>query len=66
MMDDADALGEPSEDTAEFFTFHVPQTKTKVLLTSCRMLFGMGNTTIYAAGYLVKTTLWSWRILGAQ
>jgi hypothetical protein len=42
IVDDADTLEGKAEDAAEFFTFYVPQTKTKVLLTSRRVLFGMG------------------------
>jgi len=50
VVDDADSLEGQSEDAVEFFTFDVPQTKTKVLLTSRRVLFGMGNTTTHVSG----------------
>jgi hypothetical protein len=50
VIDDADTLEGQSEDAAEFFTFYVPQTKSKVLLTSRRVLFGMGKTTTHISG----------------
>jgi hypothetical protein len=50
VVDDADSLEGTSEDAAEFFTFDVPRTRTKVLLTSRRVLFGMGNTTTHVSG----------------
>jgi tetratricopeptide (TPR) repeat protein len=50
VVDDADSLEGQSEDAVEFFTFDVPQTRTKVLLTSRRVLFGMGNTTTHVSG----------------
>jgi len=54
IVDDADTLEGQAEDAAEFFTFYAPQTKTKVLLTSRRVLFGMGNTTTHIAGFNEK------------
>jgi tetratricopeptide (TPR) repeat protein len=50
VVDDADSLEGESEDAAEFFTLEVPNTRTKVLLTSRRVLFGMGNTTTHVSG----------------
>lgn len=50
IVDDADSLEGQSEDAVEFFSLSVPQTRTKVLLTSRRVLFGMGNTTTHVSG----------------
>jgi tetratricopeptide (TPR) repeat protein len=50
VIDDADSLEGESEDAAEFFSLDVPNTRTKVLLTSRRVLFGMGNTTTHISG----------------
>lgn len=50
IIDDADSLEGQAEDAVEFFSLNVPQTRTKVLLTSRRVLFGMGNTTTHVSG----------------
>jgi hypothetical protein len=51
VVDDVDSLEGEDEDAIEFFTFSVPQTKSKVLLTSRRTVFGMGKTTTYVGGF---------------
>jgi tetratricopeptide (TPR) repeat protein len=51
VVDDIDSLEAEDEDVIEFFTFSVPQTKSKVLLTSRRVVFGMGKTTTHVRGF---------------
>jgi tetratricopeptide (TPR) repeat protein len=50
VVDDVDSLEAEAEDATEFFSLIVPTTKSKVLFTSRRVLFGLGNTTIHVAG----------------
>lgn len=50
VVDDVDSLEGEAEDATEFFSLDVPQTKTKVLFTSRRVLLGMGNSTIHIKG----------------
>lgn len=50
IVDDIDSLDAANEDVIEFFSFHVPQTKSKVLFTSRRTIFGMGGTTTLVKG----------------
>jgi tetratricopeptide (TPR) repeat protein len=50
VVDDIDSLDAEAEDATEFFSLLVPNTKSKVLFTSRRVLFGLGNTTIHVAG----------------
>lgn len=45
IVDDIDSIDQENEEVIEFFSFHVPQTKSKVLFTSRRILFGMGAST---------------------
>jgi hypothetical protein len=51
IVDDIDSLDSSNEDVIEFFSFQVPQTKSKVLFTSRRVIFGMGNTTTHVSGF---------------
>jgi tetratricopeptide (TPR) repeat protein len=51
VVDDIDSLEGQDEDAIEFFTFSVPQTKSKVLLTSRRVVFGLGNVTTHIGGF---------------
>lgn len=51
IVDDIDSLDVENEDVAEFFSFNVPQTKSKVLFTSRRILFGMGSATTHIKGF---------------
>src|SRR5581483_11000691 len=50
VVDDVDTLEGQDEDAIEFFSFVVPQTRTKVLFTSRRQVFGMGGTTTHIGG----------------
>jgi hypothetical protein len=50
IVDDVDSLEGEGEDAIEFFTLHVPQTKSKVLFTSRRVVFGMANVTTHVSG----------------
>lgn len=50
VVDDIDSLESQDEDVIEFFSLHVPQTKSKILFTSRRTLFGMGGTTTHVSG----------------
>ncbi|HLG95881.1 MAG TPA: ATP-binding protein [Bryobacteraceae bacterium] len=52
VVDDIDSLEGEDEDAVEFFADHVPnKTKSKVLFTSRRTLFGMGNSTTHVGGF---------------
>jgi hypothetical protein len=51
VVDDIDTLEGEAEEAIEFFTLTVPQTKSKVLLTSRRTVFGMGGTTTHIGGF---------------
>lgn len=51
VADDIDSLQAEDEDALEFFMLSVPQTKSKVLFTSRRAVFGMGNTTTHVGGF---------------
>lgn len=50
VVDDVDTLEGEAEDAIEFFSLNVPQTKSKVLFTSRRVLLGMGNSTVQIKG----------------
>lgn len=50
VVDDIDSLEGSSEDAIEFFTLAVPQTKSKVLLTSRRTILGLGHTSTQVPG----------------
>jgi tetratricopeptide (TPR) repeat protein len=52
VVDDADTLEGMAEDAAEFFALDLPRTRSKVLLTSRRVLFGMGNKTTHVSGLM--------------
>lgn len=54
VVDDIDALETLDEAALEFFTLSVPSTKTKVLLTSRRVVFGMGGSTINVRGFSLE------------
>ncbi len=51
VVDDIDTLDSTDEDVIEFFSFTVPQTASKVLLTSRRVIWGMANTTTQVEGF---------------
>ncbi|MCC6329471.1 MAG: hypothetical protein IT174_13230 [Acidobacteria bacterium] len=50
VVDDIDSLESENENVIEFFSIQVPQTKSKVLFTSRRVIFGMGGTTTHVKG----------------
>jgi tetratricopeptide (TPR) repeat protein len=50
VVDDIDSLELSAEDATEFFSLIAPTTKSKILFTSRRVLFGLGNTTIHVSG----------------
>lgn len=52
VVDDVDSLEGEDEDAVEFFADQVPnKSKSKVLFTSRRTLFGMGNSTTHVGGF---------------
>lgn len=51
VLDDLDTLEGEAEDAIEFFTIEVPTTRSRVLITSRRQLFGFGNTTTEVQGF---------------
>src|SRR5205807_2607345 len=51
IVDDVDSLEGEGENAIEFFTLFMPQTKSKVLFTSRRVVFGMANTTTHVGGF---------------
>ena len=51
IVDDIDSIEKNDEDAIEFFTFVAPQTKSKVLLTSRRTIFGMATSTTQIEGF---------------
>ena len=50
IVDDVDSLEGGTENVIEFFSLEVPATKSKVLFTSRRTIFGMGATTTHIGG----------------
>lgn len=50
VADDIDSLDKTDEQAVEFFAQHVPQTGSKVLLTSRREIFGLGGCTTIVSG----------------
>jgi hypothetical protein len=50
IIDDVDSLESENEDAIEFLSFQVPNTRSKVLFTSRRIIFGMGGTTTRVEG----------------
>ena len=51
VLDDADSLEGTAEDAIEFFAIQVPTTRSRVLITSRRQLFGFGATTTVVHGF---------------
>lgn len=51
VVDDIDSIDTSQEDVIEFFSFTVPNTKSKVLLTSRRGIWGMANATTQVEGF---------------
>lgn len=50
VIDDLDSIERENEDVVEFFTFEVPRTSSKVLITSRRMYPGMSTTSTEIRG----------------
>ena len=51
VLDDVDSLEGEAEDAIEFFTIQVPTTRSRVLITSRRQLFGFGARTTVVQGF---------------
>lgn len=51
IADDIDSIETSEEDVIEFFSFTLPQTRSKVLVTSRRVIWGMANTTTHVEGF---------------
>jgi tetratricopeptide (TPR) repeat protein len=51
VADDIDSLESENEDVIEFFSLQLPITRSKVLFTSRRTIFGMGGTTTHISGF---------------
>lgn len=51
IVDDIDSLASENENVIEFFSLQVPETRSKVLFTSRRTIFGMGGSTTHVSGF---------------
>jgi tetratricopeptide (TPR) repeat protein len=51
VIDDVDSLDSQNENVIEFFSLDVPATRSKVLFTSRRTIFGLGGTTTHVTGF---------------
>lgn len=51
VVDDIDSLESENENVIEFFSLELPQTKSKVLFTSRRTIFGMGGATTHVGSF---------------
>ena len=51
VVDDIDSVEQEGEEVIEFFSLTAPQTKSKILFTSRRVIWGMGGTTTHVAGF---------------
>lgn len=51
IVDDIDSLQSENENVIEFFSLQVPGTKSKILFTSRRVIFGLGGTTTHVTGF---------------
>jgi tetratricopeptide (TPR) repeat protein len=51
VVDDVDSVESEGEDAIEFFSLQVPETRSKVLFTSRRVIFGMGKATTTVKGF---------------
>lgn len=56
IVDDIDSLDSENEDAIEYFSTYVIRTRSKVLFTSRRTIFGMGGSTTTITGLDVKGT----------
>ena len=56
VVDDIDSIESENEEVIEFFSFNLPQTKSKVLFTSRRVIFGMGGSTTHIKGLTLDET----------
>jgi len=52
IIDDVDSLESENENAIEFLGLEVPSTRSKVLFTSRRVIFGMGGTTTRVEGMI--------------
>ena len=51
VVDDVDSLDAENEDAIEFFSFQAPKTRSKILFTSRRTVFGMGGSTTHVSNF---------------
>lgn len=51
IVDDVDSIVSADEEVIEFFSISVPATRSKVLFTSRRIIFGLGGTTTEVEGF---------------
>ena len=51
VVDDVDSLDAENEDAISFFALQVPRTRSKILFTSRRTIFGMGKSTTHVSGF---------------
>lgn len=51
IADDIDSINTENESVLEFFSLQVPETRSKVLFTSRRVIFGMGGMTTHVGGF---------------
>ena len=51
VVDDVDSLDAENEDAIEFFSFQAPRTRSKILFTSRRTVFGMGGSTTHVSSF---------------
>lgn len=56
IVDDVDSLESENEDVISFFVLRVPYTKSKVLFTSRRVMFGMGANRTQISGFSLSDT----------
>lgn len=54
VVDDIDSLESENESAIEFFSLDLPTTRSKVLFTSRRTIFGMGATTTHISGFSLE------------
>lgn len=56
VVDDVDSLGSENEDAISFFVLRTSYTKSKILFTSRRVMFGMGANRTQISGFSLSET----------